>query len=110
MSGPVLWFTILGMALISYALRVSFLLLHERITFPSLVRRALRYVPYAVLAALVVPAVMGGVDEGFSPEPPRLVAAVVGALIAWRTRSVVLTLTVGMASLWLMQWLMQRLT
>lgn len=106
MSGPVLWFTILGMALISYALRISFLLLHERLTFPPVVQRALRYVPYAVLAALIVPAVAGGGEQPFSPEFPRLFAAVVGAVIAWRTRSVVLTLALGMGSLWLVQLLL----
>lgn len=109
MSGQLLWFTIAGMALISYALRISFLLLHERLAFPAVVRRALRYVPYAVLAALIVPAVFGGIEEEFSPEPSRLFAALVGTLIAWRTRSVVLTLALGMGSLWLVKWLVQWL-
>lgn len=103
MSGPVLWLTILGMALISYALRISFLLLHERIGFPPAVRRALRYVPYAVLAALVLPAVAGNGEQAFAPELPRVLAGILGALVAWRTRSVILTLTLGMATLWLGQ-------
>ena len=105
MSGPQLWLVIAGMASISYLLRISFLLLHERFGFPPLVSRALRYVPYAVLAALILPAVVGGGEEAFSPELPRVTAALVGALIAWRTRSVLLTLTLGMATLWLVSWL-----
>lgn len=101
-----LWLTILGMALISYALRISFLLLHERFSFPPLVIRALRYVPYAVLAALIVPAVAGSGERAFAPELPRIGAALLGALIAWRTGSVILTLTSGMVGLWVGQWLL----
>jgi branched-subunit amino acid transport protein len=106
MSGWTLWLTIAGMALISYSLRVSFLLLHERIAFPPLVRRALRYVPYAVLAALLVPAMFGTPQDPFEPRTIRLIAGLAGALVAWQTRSVILTLSLGMATLWLVQWLL----
>jgi branched-subunit amino acid transport protein len=102
-SGWLLWLTIAGMALLTYALRISFLLLHERITFPPLVRRALRYVPYAVLAALVVPAVFGSPQDPFEPRTTRLLAGLIGAAVAWRTRSVILTLALGMSALWLIQ-------
>lgn len=101
-----LWLTIAAMALITYALRASFLLLHERLSFPPLVRRALRYVPYAVLAGLLVPAIFRGTEgEAFAPELPRLIAALIGASVAWRTGSVILTLLSGMVSLWLGLWL-----
>lgn len=103
MSGPALWLTIVGMALVTYALRVSFLLLPERATFPPLVRRALRYVPYAVLAALLAPALFGAEARVLSPTPDKLLAGLIGGLIAWRTHSVVLTLVVGMTSLWALQ-------
>jgi branched-subunit amino acid transport protein len=100
-SANFVWLLIVAMAAVTLALRVSFLLLHERISFPPLVRRALRYVPYAVLAALVVPAVLspGGAEE--APGVERVLAGLVGALVAWRTGSVLLTLLVGMAALWL---------
>ncbi|MEX2536035.1 MAG: AzlD domain-containing protein [Trueperaceae bacterium] len=104
MSGPQLWLTIAAMALLSYALRVSFLLLHERLGFPPVVRRALRYVPYAVLAALLLPAVFAGGEEAFAIELPRIGAALLGALIALRTGSVILTLSLGMLTLWVGQW------
>jgi branched-subunit amino acid transport protein len=107
-SDDFVWSLIVAMAAVTFALRVSFLLLHERISFPPLVRRALRYVPYAVLAALVVPAVL---NTGAGEQPAgveRMLAGLVGALVAWRTGSVLLTLLVGMAALWLGQlWLGQ---
>lgn len=102
-SGPAIWLTIAGMALVTYALRVSFLLLPERATFPPLVRRALRYVPYAVLAALLMPALFGAEARALSPSADELVAGLIGGLIAWRTHSVILTLLLGMASLWTLQ-------
>ena len=43
----------LGMAAVTYALRASFLLLPENAQLPALLRRALRYVPAAVLTAMV---------------------------------------------------------
>lgn len=100
------WLVIFTMAVITYGLRVSFLLLHEKLSFPPVVQRALRYVPYAVLAALVMPAVFVGDLGRFELEPARVVAAITGALIAWRTGSVILTLTLGMASLWAVQLLL----
>ena len=50
-----LWLTMAGMALVTYALRASFLLLPPGVETPALVRRALRYVPAAVLTAIWAP-------------------------------------------------------
>ena len=66
---------------------------------PGWLQRWLRYVPAAVLAALVVPATLapsGELDFGF----PAL-AVLVGAVVAWRTRSVLWTILAGMAAFWL---------
>src|SRR2546426_787043 len=75
------------------------------LTFVALVvpavRRALRFVPPAVLTALAAPAMIrpaGGVD--LSLTNLHLVAGSVAALVAWKTRSALLTIAVGMAMLW----------
>jgi len=39
-----IWLTVIGMALVTYALRASFLLLPPQVETPALLRRALRYV------------------------------------------------------------------
>lgn len=68
---------------------------------PIAVRHALRFVPAAVLSAIICPAVLvrhGSVD--LSPENLRLVAALVAALVAWRTRSMSCTIATGMVVLW----------
>jgi branched-subunit amino acid transport protein len=104
MNTPTLWLTILGAGAVTFALRFSFVLLLGRVEIPSFLERALRYVPAAVLTAVVIPLLFyaeGSLD--LSLGNGRLVAGVVAALICWRTRSVPLTLIGGMATLWTLQ-------
>jgi len=103
-----IWLLILLMMLLTATLRGSFLLLHEHIAFPLWLRRALRYVPYAVLPALAIPAVIS-VEGNYVLDAPKLIAATVGVFAAWRTRSVLPTLVFGMAALWLSTWLFSNL-
>ncbi len=83
----------------TYAMRASFLAAAHRLTeVPPGVARVLRQIPPAALAAIILPALVrphGHLDL----LQPRLVAALVAALVAWRTRNVGLTLVVGMAAL-----------
>ncbi len=104
MSGITLWLTLLGMGAITYAIRLSFILLWGRKAVPSWVQRALRFVPPAVLSAIIFPEILrptGGWN--LSPANPRLLAALVAALIAWRTRNALLTIIAGMAVLFMTQ-------
>ena len=76
---------------------------------PEGLRRALRFVPASVLAALVFPALThpnGTLDLSFGNF--RLFAGLVGALVAWRTRNVLLTLSAGMLALWILQLVFSR--
>lgn len=104
MSPSVIWLTIIGMGLVTYATRVSLILLLGRVEVPPLVRRALRFVAPAVFSALIVPAVLrpGGALD-LSVGNVRLFAAVVAALVAWRTKNTLLTILLGMAALWMLQ-------
>ncbi len=104
MSEPTLWLLIILMGVITYALRLSLILLLHRVVVPPLVTQALRYVPPAVLSAIILP-------ELFHPGAPlllplvniRLVAGVVAILVAWRTRNALLTIGMGMVVLWVLQ-------
>lgn len=110
MNTPTLWLTILGAGAVTFALRFSFILLLGRVEIPSFLERALRYVPAAVLTAVVIPLLFyaeGSLELSLGNE--RLVAGVVAALICWRTRSVPLTLVGGMATLWTLQAIAQTL-
>lgn len=102
------WFVIIAVGALTYLSRLSFIALFARQRMPSLVARALRYVPAAMLTAIVVSAVVlgGAGDPDAAPAGAKAMAATVAALVAWRTRSVVATIVTGMAVLWLVRWLL----
>jgi len=90
----------------TFALRFSFIYLFGKVEMPAWLRRALRFVPPAVLAALVFPALTypnGALD--LSLDNIRLLAGLGGALVAWKTRNVLWTIAVGMVLFWALQWL-----
>jgi branched-subunit amino acid transport protein len=104
MSTPALWLTIAGAGAATFALRLSFIALLGRMETPLFLGRALRFVPAAVLTAVVIPLLFyenGALEVSLGNE--RLLAGLVAALIAWRSRSVPLTLGGGMATLWALQ-------
>jgi branched-subunit amino acid transport protein len=97
-----LWLTILAIGIGTFCLRLSFIHLLARASIPALLQQALRFVPPAVLAALVLPTILrsgGAIDV--SPDNVRLVAGALAAGVAWWTRNVLLTLATGMGALWL---------
>lgn len=101
MSVFALWCTIGAVALGTFAFRVSLIHLFGRVDVPPVVEQALRFVPPAVLAVLVLPALVypdGTLNLSLANE--RLWAGLIAAGTAWGTRSVVLTLVVGMGTLW----------
>lgn len=90
---------------LTFATRLSFVLLLARVQVPPLLVHALRFVPPAVLSAIVASEIF--VRDGapdLSPANPRLLAGAAAAVVAWRTRNVLLTIAVGMAALWVLQW------
>ena len=104
MSTLTLWLAVAGAGAITFALRLSFIALLGRIEIPPLLGSALRFVPAAVFTAVVIPLlfyVNGAVEVSIGNE--RLLAGIAAVLIAWRTRSVPLTLVGGMATLWGLQ-------
>ncbi len=91
------WVVILGGMLVTYFTRLSFFTLDPG-RLPHAVRRALRLVPAAVLAAIITPAWIG--DPGaFTWSRPQFLAGSLAALIAWRTKNTWLTISVGFAAL-----------
>ncbi|MNN32655.1 Branched-chain amino acid transport protein (AzlD) [compost metagenome] len=101
MSDWSLWVMFLAVGIGTFVMRLSFVELYGRWRIPTLLSRALVYVPASVLAALVLPAVVYLHGQGeFAFDNPQIPAAIIAAWIAWKTRSTVLTLAVGMAALW----------
>ncbi|MDS0299819.1 AzlD domain-containing protein [Halogeometricum sp. S1BR25-6] len=119
--GPVaIWGVAAVVGLATFAVRGSFVYLFGRIeTVPPRVTRALRFVPPAVFAALVVPslvvvdgsadlvpvAVSASASEGVSVAVgnERLLAGLVAAGAAWVTEDVFATIAAGMLTLWFLR-------
>jgi len=104
MSAVSLWLLFVAIGLGTFLLRFIFIYLFGKIAMPEWLQRALRFVPAAALAALVFPALThptGHLD--LSLHNFRLLAGLGGALVAWKTRNVLLTIIVGMALLWMME-------
>ncbi|GAB3696771.1 AzlD domain-containing protein [Halorubrum pallidum] len=97
------WLAIVVIGVATYGFRLSFIHLFGRIDeVPPSVKRPLRYVPPAVLAALVLPdfvTLESSLVETLVDE--QLIAGAVAGAVAWRTENVFATITVGMVVLWL---------
>ena len=92
-----LWLILAGMALVTFALRSAFLLLPPGVELPALFRRALRYVPAAVLTAIWAPEVL--------VQNEQLPAGAVAIAVAWRWRTTFATIIAGLLALHLFAWL-----
>ena len=102
-----LWLVFAGMALVTYGLRASFLLLPPGIETPPLLRRALRYVPAAVLTAIWVPELVVQKEVlVLSLENERLLAGAVAIAVAWRWRLTFVTIISGLVALHFFDWLL----
>ncbi|MCW5878768.1 MAG: AzlD domain-containing protein [Anaerolineales bacterium] len=88
---------IASMAAATIATRIPILLLLSRRGLPPGLFAALRYVPAAVLSAIIVPMVLTpGGELNLSWQNAALLASLVAALVSWRTRNLLLTIVVGM--------------
>lgn len=97
------------MGLVTFAIRLVPILALERFPIPPRLRQALRFVPPAVLSAIILPELLrpaGTLD--ISLGNLRLLAGVIAILVAWRTRNVLLTIAAGMGALWILQTLVLR--
>ena len=94
---------IVGGMLVTYATRLSFTVLIPPEHMPPALKRGLTYIPPAVLAAILLPAVL--LVEGslvITPGNHQLVAAIAATFVAWRLRNTWLTIGSGLLVLWLL--------
>lgn len=99
-----LWLVFLLGGLITFGMRFSLIYLFGRFEVPAVMRRALHYVPPAVLSALIFPELF--MPEGslfLSPANTRLIAGLAAIAAAWYSRDSLLTILAGMAVLLILQ-------
>ena len=98
-----IWLVLIIIGLFTFATRFIFIALLERIKLPRNFQRALRFVPIAVLSAIIAPE-LGYTNNQLAliPTNPRLLAGIVATLVAYKTKSVIWTISAGMAVFWVL--------
>lgn len=102
-----IWLIMLLGGLITFGMRFSFIYLFGRFEVPQTLRRALRYVPPAVLSAIVFPELL--IQDGrlaLDLANERLLAGLVAVLVAWFTRNTLLTILAGLGALLILQFVL----
>ena len=103
-ADPLVWGVIVVIGVLTYAIRLSFIALFGYLDeIPPNLKRALRYVPAAVLAALVLPSFVALDASGLAAD--KVVAGAVASAVAWRTENVFATMAAGMGTLWVLRFL-----
>ena len=100
----IIWLTIMTAGALTYITRLSFITLFGQRPVPVRLKRALRFVPPAVLSAIIFPQLF--LPEGslfISPDNFRLISGLVAGLVAWRTKSMAATIIAGMVVLLLLE-------
>lgn len=88
-----------GMAIATMATRIPVLVALSRRMLPEGVERALRYVPPAVLSAIILPIVVLREGElNLVTNNAMLPASLIAILISWRSKNLLLTIVVGMTA------------
>ena len=106
-TDPTIWGVIVVIGVLTYAIRLSFIALFGRLDeIPPGLERALRYVPAAVLAALVLPAFVTVQPGSGGLALDKLLAGGVAGAVAWRTENVFATMAAGMGTLWFVRFLL----
>lgn len=97
-----LWVVVAVVGVLNYLSRLSFIAIFARRDVPALLARAFRYVPAAMLAALVLPMVVAAPTD-VQASLPRVLAALAAGVVAFFTGSTLGTLATGMLALWALQ-------
>ena len=94
-----------AMALVTFLIRYPLLAMSSRIRLPSQLIEALKYLPPAILTAIVVPAVLipAGDEIALSYTNARLVAAIAAILVSWQTKNLLATIIYGMLTFFVWQ-------
>lgn len=98
-----IWLVMILGGSITFLIRFSLIYLFGKFHIPETLRQALRYVPPAVLSAIIFPELF--LAEGslsLSLENTRLLAGLFAILVAWFSRNTLLTIVAGMIALFVL--------
>lgn len=99
-----IWLVMIIGGLITFGMRFSLIFLFGKFEIPETMRKALHYVPPAVLSAIIFPELFyhsSQLDVSFGNT--RLLAGIAAILVAWYSKNTLLTILAGMVALFLLQ-------
>ncbi len=103
-----IFYLILGMALVTFLIRYIPFAFANRIQFPDKISRALRYVPPAVLTAIIVPSILLPDGKGIqiSYTNPYLAGGITAFLVGMYKQNLLITIIVGMLTFFCWKWML----
>ena len=99
-----IWLVMLLGGLITFLIRFSLIYLFGKFKVPETIQKAFRYVPPAVLSAIIFPELFlhdGTLNLSF--ENTRLLAGLIAIAVAWFSKNTLITIIAGMVALLLLQ-------
>lgn len=94
-----------GMAAVTYFTRFGSLALLKRTGIPAWFERWFEHVPTAILTALIIPAILAPRAKlDISLHNHYLLAGIVAAVVAYKSKNPFLTMVIGMAVMLLLRW------
>lgn len=96
-----IWLVMISGGLITFGMRFSLIYLFGRFEVPETMRRALHYVPPAVLSAIIFPELFyhGGNLFDLAWTNTRLLAGIIAIAAAWFSKNILVTIIIGMIAL-----------
>ncbi|MBF0302324.1 MAG: AzlD domain-containing protein [Desulfamplus sp.] len=101
-------FMLAGMAAVTFGIRYIMLPISGRFNFSPMFERALKYVPPAVLSAIIVPSVLmpDGDTLNLNLDNPYIIGAVAACIVGWFYKNLLLTIVVSMLIFLGYQWIL----
>ncbi len=100
------WWILIGVSLVTLLPRVLPLVILSRLNLPDSLMRFLQYIPITVMTALLAQAVLSDGESFIAISDNKQLLALLPTLLAavW-TRSLLITVVVGIVTMALLQWL-----
>ncbi len=99
-----IWLVMFAGGLITFGMRFSLIYLFGKFEIPETMRRALHYVPPAVLSAIIFPELFySNGNFNIALTNTRLLAGIIAIIVAWFSKNTLVTIIVGMIALILLQ-------
>lgn len=89
---------VIGMAIVTVAIKAGIFILGDRVVFPTWLKEALAFVPVTVLTAIIVPMMLAPHGQGLELtwRNPQLVAGIAAISVCALTRHQLLTIGIGL--------------